>query len=96
VLAGLELKGLDLRIRHLLEGLVQQIDPRLLHVLAEPLPKVVQRAQLEVRFAQLVQTQCMPGLESEQKVLVHLFIRSAFPGFEKFQAGQLVDRRIPR
>ena len=50
----LYLESCQLFIRDLLEGLIQQVHPLLLHVTAQTLTKVVQRTQIKISCAKLI------------------------------------------
>ena len=56
LLSRLQIESRYLPVGHLCKGLNQQLDPMLLHVSAQPLAKVVQRAYVKVPFPQVVVT----------------------------------------
>jgi len=87
-LARLQFVGLNLLISDLLEGLLDQILPRLLHVLRDPTPKVVYTAHIKVTIPQLVNPQRIPYLDIEEKFIMHLFIAPPKARFERFQSNQ--------
>jgi len=93
-LVGQQSQGLYLFVRNLCESLLYQVLTGLLHVLAQPLAKVVHCADGEVAVPHILISQRITHLEIKDICLVHLLIRPAKARFQHFQTEQHVHRHI--
>ncbi len=94
LLAGPEGECQQLFIGHLFKGLLQQVLPRLLHVAGQPLPEIVEGAQVKIPFAQVTVTQGIADLDVVAELVVHLLVGPAVGGLEELQAYQDIDRHV--
>jgi hypothetical protein len=59
-------------------------------IAAQPFPEIVERAQIEVAFMQIMQAQGIAHLQVEEEMLIQFFITPAMGGFENLQSNQPV------